>query len=60
MFTEGFGIERTRITSATDGSVGHWEREAVCTGGGGDLVLTMPGCVCPKVKDMGSFFTSRE
>ena len=21
--------------------------------GGGDLVITMPGCVCPKVKDMG-------
>ena len=21
--------------------------------GGGDLVRSMPGCVCPKVKDMG-------
>ena len=27
---------------------------------GGDLVLTLPGCVCPKVKDMGPFFASRE
>ena len=24
-------------------------------GGGGDLVLTIPRCVCSKVKDMGSF-----
>ena len=24
-------------------------------GGGGNLVLTMPGCVCPKVKGMGPF-----
>ena len=29
-------------------------------GGGGDLVLTLPGCVCPKVKDMGPFLASRE
>ena len=29
-------------------------------GGGGDLVPTMSGCVCPKVKDMGSFSASRE
>ena len=29
-------------------------------GGGGDLVLTMPECVCPKVKDMGPFLASRE
>ena len=29
-------------------------------GGGGDLVLTMPRCVCPKVKDMGPFWASRE
>ena len=28
--------------------------------GGGDLVPTMPGCVCPKVKDMGPFSASRE
>ena len=28
--------------------------------GGGDLVPTMPGCVCPKVKDMGLFLASRE
>ena len=28
--------------------------------GGGDLVLTLPGCVCPKVKDMGPFLASRE
>ena len=27
---------------------------------GGDLVPTMPGCVCPKVKDMGPFSTSSE
>ena len=27
---------------------------------GGDFVLTMPGCVCPKVKDMGHFSASRE
>ena len=24
--------------------------------GTGDLVLTLPGCVCPKVKDMGPLF----
>ena len=24
-------------------------------GGGDDLVPTMSGCVCPKVKDMGPF-----
>ena len=29
-------------------------------GGGGDLVPTMPGCVCPKEKDMGPFLPSRE
>ena len=34
-------------------------------GGGGkggrlDLVPTMPGCVCPKVTDMGLFSASRE
>ena len=28
--------------------------------GGGDLVPTMPGCVCPKVKDMGPFSASSE
>ena len=27
---------------------------------GGDVVPTMPGCVCPKVKDMGPFSVSRE
>ena len=27
---------------------------------GGDLVLSLPGCVCPKVKDMGPFWASRE
>ena len=30
-----------------------------CGGGGRDSVVTMPGCVCPKVKDMGSFLASR-
>ena len=25
-------------------------------GGGGDFNSSMPGCVCPKVKDMGPFF----
>ena len=29
-------------------------------GGGGDLVPTMPGSVCPKAKDMGAFLASRE
>ena len=29
-------------------------------GGGGDLVSTLPGCVCPKVKDMGPFSASSE
>ena len=29
-------------------------------GGGGSLVPTMPGCVCPKVKDMGRYSASRE
>ena len=28
--------------------------------GGGDMVITKPGCVCPKVKDMGPFSASRE
>ena len=27
---------------------------------GGDLVSNMPVCVCPKVKEMGSFSASRE
>ena len=36
--------------------------EEVWWGGGGgcDLVPTMPGCVCSKVKDMGPFLASRE
>ena len=29
-------------------------------GGGGDLVPTMPVCVCQKVKDMGPFSASSE
>ena len=29
-------------------------------GGRGDLVPTMPGCLCPKVNDMGPFVASRE
>ena len=29
-------------------------------GGGGDLVSTLPGCVCRKVKDMGPFSASSE
>ena len=29
-------------------------------GGGGDLVSTLPGCVCRKVKDMGPFLASSE
>ena len=29
-------------------------------GGGRDLVPTMPGCVFPKVKDMGPFSASTE
>ena len=29
-------------------------------GGGGDLVPTMPECVCPKVNDMGPFSASGE
>ena len=29
-------------------------------GGGGNLFLTLPGCVCPKVKDMGPFLASKE
>ena len=28
--------------------------------GGGDLVPTMPGCMCPKVKDIGPFSALRE
>ena len=31
-----------------------------CSPGGDDLVLRLPGCVCPKVKDMGPFWASRE
>ena len=27
----------------------------ILVGGGEDLVPTMPGCVCPKVKDIGPF-----
>ena len=34
---------------------------AVCLrGSGGDLVSTMPVCVCRKVKDMGPFLASSE
>ena len=29
-------------------------------GGGGNLISIMPGCVCPKVKEMGSFSASSE
>ena len=29
-------------------------------GGGGDLVSTLPGCVCRKGKDMGPFSASSE
>ena len=29
-------------------------------GGGGNLVLTMHVCVCPKLKDMGPFSASSE
>ena len=29
-------------------------------GGGDDLVLSLPGCVCPKVNDVGPFLASRE
>ena len=29
-------------------------------GGGGDFNSSMPGCVCPKVKDVGPFFASSE
>ena len=29
-------------------------------GGRGHLVPTMPGCVCPKVKDIGCFFGMSE
>ena len=36
------------------------QRQMPGEGGGGDLVLTMPGCVRPKVKDMGHFSASRE
>ena len=32
----------------------------MCEARGGDLVPTMPGRVCPKVKDMGPFSASRE
>ena len=32
------------------------ELMAPTLGGGGDLVSTLPGCVCRKVKDMGPFF----
>ena len=31
-----------------------------CRGGGGDLVATMPVCVCRKVKDMSHFLASSE
>ena len=29
-------------------------------GAGGDLFQTMPGCMCPKVKDIGPFSASRQ
>ena len=29
-------------------------------GGGGDLISTMPACVCPKLKDIGPFSASSE
>ena len=39
---------------------GGWTGGRAYPGGGGDLVQTMPGCVCPKVKDMGPISASRE
>ena len=29
-------------------------------GGGGDFIPSLPGCVCPKVMDMGPFLASSE
>ena len=29
-------------------------------GDGGNLFLSLPGCVCPKMKDMGPFLASKE
>ena len=39
-----------------------WDGEVLSRGGGGggDLVSTLPGCVCGKVKDMGPFSASSE
>ena len=28
--------------------------------GGGDFIPSLPGCVCPKVMDMGPFWASSE
>ena len=42
-------------------SMGGWTTIGLLPqGGGGDLVQTMPRCVCPKVKDMGPFSASSE
>ena len=40
--------------------VGHRAIQCNCIAvwGGGDLVQSMPGCVCPKVKDMSPFSAS--
>ena len=42
------GHARGKVTSGSHGI-------SFSGGGGGNLVPTMPVCVCPKLKDMGSF-----
>ena len=49
-------LKRRSITKdGLDPCYHHPKNMCVSGGGGGYLVPTMPGCVCPKVKDMGPF-----
>ena len=52
--------DQSGLPSKLRGSSGGSILTRVTGGGGGDLVPTMPGCVCPKVKDMGPFSASKE
>ena len=56
-------LQRTSWALTIDSMQVHEIQETgkgIRAGGGGDMVPTMPRCVCPKVKDMGPFLASRE
>ena len=60
MLHSGIVITEHSPVSVYRGNGDVWYVEPGGGGGGGDLVPNMPGCVCPKVKDMGPFSASRE